>query len=325
MNSSSDQASSDQDTTDTTVWSFGFGSNMNVDIVKNKKGVAVIEHIAGCVKNWTLSFTAGGLDLVEPSMGNATPMDGGELHGVALRLTPEDMTKMDKQEGYNPTGDRGYAKVEVTVSAYNGRTFKAWVYSSRKPKPSQPCSSRYLNILVSGARDAGLDPTYIDRLAERPTYKPSPSVLSLRSEIPELGSLPPMTVEELAKTKEDVDEDDPDSNVHVSIHGLIFRLPKSKVFFKSHRGRDITARFSRHFRGISMDANDDFGKPPFRLPRDFDSEEEREYLRMWQDHYLSKGGVGSIVAHLVEYRAQLETASTSSTPSPPNPAPAKNA
>jgi hypothetical protein len=54
-----------------------------------------------------------------------------------------------------------------------------------------------------------------------------------------------------------------------------------------------------------MDMNDDMGRPPFRLPRDMDSEPEREYVRMWQDHYLSKEGVGAVVAHLVEYRAQL--------------------
>jgi hypothetical protein len=160
------------------------------------------------------------------------------------------MAKMDKQEGYNPDSERGYAKVEVDVNAYDGRTFKAWVYSSRKPKPEEPCSARYLNVLVSGAREAGLDPGYIERLAARPTYKPSAHTLALRAQLPELGSLPPMTVEELAATKESVDEDDPESPVHTSIHGYVLRLPKSNVFFKSHRGRDLTARFTRHFRGI---------------------------------------------------------------------------
>ncbi|GMI27844.1 hypothetical protein TeGR_g12507 [Tetraparma gracilis] len=279
---------------------------MNVDIVRNKKGVDVIKHAPACVPNWTLSFTAGGLPFVEPAMGNCSRLEGGELHGVALQLTKEDMAKMDKQEGYNPDSERGYAKVEVDVNAYDGRTFKAWVYSSRKPKPEEPCSARYLNVLVSGAREAGLDPGYIERLAARPTYKPSAHTLALRAQLPELGSLPPMTVEELAATKESVDEDDPESPVHTSIHGYVLRLPKSKVFFKSHRGRDLTARFTRHFRGISMDMNDDMGRPPFRLPRDMDSEPEREYVRMWQDHYLSKEGVGAVVAHLVEYRAQLE-------------------
>ena len=115
------QQKTEEEDDDGTVWSFGFGSNMNVDIVKNKKGVEVIEHVAGAVPGWTLSFTAGGIPMVEPAMGNCTELKGGELHGVALRLTTEAMAKMDKQEGYNPDSDRGYAKVEVTVEAYDGR------------------------------------------------------------------------------------------------------------------------------------------------------------------------------------------------------------
>lgn len=56
-----------------------------------------------------------------------------------------------------------------------------------------------------------------------------------------------------------------------------------------------------------MDLNDDLGKPPFRLPRDFESEGEREYVRMWRDHYLGKMGVeGVVVACLKEYTEQLE-------------------
>jgi len=115
-----------------------------------------------------------------------------------------------------------------------------------------------------------------------------------------------MTVEELAATNRGEAAESSDT-AFACVFGYIFKLPKKKIFFGSHRGRDCTARFSRHFRGISMDLNDDLGKPPFRLPAHFESDDEREYVRQWMDHYIAKGGIAAIVAHLVEYREQLES------------------
>ena len=48
-------------------------------------------------------------------------------------------------------------------------------------KPERPCSARYLNVLVSGARSAGLDGAYVERLAKTPTYAPSAATLELRA------------------------------------------------------------------------------------------------------------------------------------------------
>lgn len=155
------------------VWSFGIGSNMNVDLVETKKQVKVIESVGGRVPGWRMSFTSvgrrrcptqrsgtvavslpralavppaplctphprhlttvlithprqmpiqDGLDYVDPRFGSCSLMTPEEeaagvraMHGVALCLSPEDMARMDKQEGYDPDSDRGYAKAEVQV------------------------------------------------------------------------------------------------------------------------------------------------------------------------------------------------------------------
>ena len=66
-----------------------------------------------------------------PSDGNCMPMMDEVaavnmlMHGMALKLTLEDMGKMARQEGYNPDSDRGYGKAEVDIEAYGGRIFKA--------------------------------------------------------------------------------------------------------------------------------------------------------------------------------------------------------
>ena len=47
------------------------------------------------------------------------------------------------------------ALLRTSRQAYDGRRLTAWVYTARRPKVEQPCSGRYLNVLVSGAKAAG--------------------------------------------------------------------------------------------------------------------------------------------------------------------------
>mmetsp|Transcript_115736 Transcript_115736/g.360479 ORF Transcript_115736/g.360479 Transcript_115736/m.360479 type:complete len:330 (-) Transcript_115736:129-1118(-) len=313
-------------------WSFGFGSNMNVEFVEKKKQIPVAEHTCARLSGWRLAFNTPGLDDVEPSFGNAMPPaegvegvpegggGGDELHGVALRLSPESMDKMDRMEGVpadwatNTQRTRGYRKAAVTVRAYDGRTLRAWVFTSIAPRPEDvPCSKRYLNVLVSGAREAGLSAEYIESLSSRRCFNPIEETMALRARMPPLAALTGMTVEELASTKADGSLANAEGVGYVCVLGYVLRIPRAKVLFSAHLGRDITTRQSRHFRGISMDADDDGGKPPFRTPAVMGGDgSEAEYVHQWLDHYLVKGGVEAIVAALVEYREQVQSESTAS-------------
>jgi hypothetical protein len=75
------------------VWTFGFGSNMNVALLRSKKGLGVLDSAAGAVAGWHLSFKHPGMGCVEPSWAaalRATPEDvaAGEstIHGVRWRV-----------------------------------------------------------------------------------------------------------------------------------------------------------------------------------------------------------------------------------------------
>ena len=48
------------------VWSFGYGSNMDMVALQNKKGVRVVEHSPAILHNFRLTFNTRGLDYVEP-------------------------------------------------------------------------------------------------------------------------------------------------------------------------------------------------------------------------------------------------------------------
>lgn len=78
-----------------TFWGFGYGSNMNVDHITEKKRVQILEHVPAVLKDFKLVFMRGS-DLVEPGFGGVIREEGAETHGLAYRLTKANMEKMDK-------------------------------------------------------------------------------------------------------------------------------------------------------------------------------------------------------------------------------------
>ena len=76
----------------------------------------------------------------------------------------ESVEKLDKVEA-------GYNKEIVTLLAYDGRKLEGFVYMPKIDTTMEYLpSSRYLGVLCKGARQANLDPAYIERLASRPVY-----------------------------------------------------------------------------------------------------------------------------------------------------------
>jgi len=69
------------------VWSFGFGANMDVEFMKNKKGLEITDSVAAIVKGWKMMMTLAvpNWHLVEPSFANACPgKESDEIHGLAF-------------------------------------------------------------------------------------------------------------------------------------------------------------------------------------------------------------------------------------------------
>ena len=54
---------------------------------------------------------------------------------------------------------------------------------------------------MKGAKQAGLDPEYIEKLSKQPTYQPNEAVLKARRERPKPEELKEITVEELSKNE----------------------------------------------------------------------------------------------------------------------------
>jgi len=291
------------------VWSFGFGSNMDVSFVENKKGHKVLDNKAGVVHGWKMSFNLQGMSFVEPAFANAVPAAPQDnIHGVAILLSPLDVRKLQEQE-------RGYDIHWVNVECYDGSTVKAFIFS-RPPKESDTAfplekqlpSRRYLNILLNGAKAAGLQKEYLVRLEKQPIYTPNNAVVQKRKVLLNPTHLKSISMTELwqtravsiGTTKEEngTEKNEPGEFAYTSIFGYVLKLPRKKVWFKSHLGRDLTARFSRHYNGISMDKNDDLGKPPYPSLKEMNPL-QMEYIMQWMDFYLSREP--EIVGYLTEF------------------------
>jgi cation transport regulator ChaC len=104
------------------VWSFGYGSNMNPRHLEDQKGVKVLDHTPAILKGYRLTFEHKGMPLVEPSF--ATVKEGApsdEVHGVAFLVSKSDYDRLDKIEVT-------YEGCEKNFEAYDGRVITGLVF-----------------------------------------------------------------------------------------------------------------------------------------------------------------------------------------------------
>ena len=267
-----------------TVWKFGYGSNMGQEFLRHKKGLNPLDSKQSILHGFKLSFPKGkGIDFVEPSFATSRPAEGELLHGVSTLLSIEDAEKLNSQEAVG----RAYNIKICRVELYDKSSLEVEVYVPTKPlakdHPEGCCSTRYRDILVRGAMEANLDVEWIKHLQQLKTYTPSMETLALRASIPPVNTLPTMTIEQLRKH----DGAQPEEFPHcISSCGYIF---KHKTFFKVFHGRDVTFRNVLHSRGINLDANDDGGKSPF--PRLSQLEPSAlTYALHYRDRFMHKAG-----------------------------------
>ncbi len=106
------------------IWSFAYGSNMDVESVEAKKGIKVlgmkkkiyvISHVQSNIirtrfsdstpavlKDYRLYFNIRAMKWVEPSFANVKKEDGKEVHGVAVKMTVAGMKRLDSQASASP-------------------------------------------------------------------------------------------------------------------------------------------------------------------------------------------------------------------------------
>lgn len=157
------------------------------------KGVTPVASEPAALRGWRLRFNVEHFFRHEGGMANIEPAEAAcEVQGVLHLCQDDHLPPLDAMEVY----PHGYNRISVTVDTPSG-IFEATTYVGTLAFRNDAClpTTRYLNILTSGAAAAGLDRHYVEVLRRQsvlqklplPAYQPPP------------GDYPAITLTELAK------------------------------------------------------------------------------------------------------------------------------
>lgn len=149
---------------------FGFGSNMNMTSLR-AKGVEPLTSRRAVLPGWRLRFNVQHFFRHEGGVGNIerSKEAGCQVLGVLYDCPDEALPPLDAMEAYG----HGYDRITVEVDA-DGEQVPALTYVGMPEFIDDAClpSRRYLNIVVDGARGAGLAPSYVQDLMQQPVHRP---------------------------------------------------------------------------------------------------------------------------------------------------------
>lgn len=148
---------------------FGFGSNMNMTSLR-AKGVEPLAFRRAVLHGWRLRFNVQHFFRNEGGVGNIerSEIPGDQVLGVLYDCPDEALGPLDAMEAFG----HGYDRITVEVEAEGERT-PAFTYIGMPEFIDNHClpSRRYLNLLIDGARGAGLDAGYVRNLMAQPVHQ----------------------------------------------------------------------------------------------------------------------------------------------------------
>ncbi|MFO0694302.1 MAG: gamma-glutamylcyclotransferase family protein [Polyangiales bacterium] len=149
---------------------FGYGSNMDRASLR-AKGVEPIRSAPAALHGHRLVFDVAHFFRHEGGVGNVRPTgrESDVVLGVLHECDDSALPLLDAAEarGY------GYERLRLAVRTSDGE-IEAWVYVGLPSFLDETClpTRRYLNILVRGATEAGLDAGYVETLRRHPVFEP---------------------------------------------------------------------------------------------------------------------------------------------------------
>lgn len=173
-------------------WYLGYGSNMSEQSFLKRRGIKPVRSLVVHAPGVQLAFDLPGLPYAEPRFANVVLLSdkdrlachwdetserpwGKGLVGVVYLVTLDDMAKIYATEG----GGASYEIIQVECHEIGkgdkGETIKAnTLYSSRpdrrRTQLGQP-SLRYMNLLITGAKEKSLPQSYVKFLQGVDVYR----------------------------------------------------------------------------------------------------------------------------------------------------------
>lgn len=206
---------------------FGFGSNLNITSLR-AKGVEPLASRRAVLHGWRLRFNVQHFFRHEGGVGNIerSKVPGERVLGVLYDCPDEALPPLDAMEACG----HGYERITVEVEA-DGERVPALTYVGMPEFIDEGClpSRRYLNIVIDGARRAGLDPDYVQELVAQPVHRPD----DYPPFTPPPGDYPEFDAASLARHP-----------LYTALYGAVFDMSQARPlheYLKSFfGGRDMT-------------------------------------------------------------------------------------
>jgi gamma-glutamylcyclotransferase len=149
---------------DPTLWYFAYGSNLDPRTFLGRRGMRPLATRIGVLHDFELRFDLP-VGPGERGVANVAPRPGDLVWGALYQLTQADADRLDRTEGVHVGF---YRRFDIEVRTPEGEALSAFTYRSEASRTERKPSSRYLGLLLAGARELGLPPEYIERLRSLP-------------------------------------------------------------------------------------------------------------------------------------------------------------
>lgn len=279
-------------------WRFGYGSNIGLETLRQKKNLNPSKYLVGTIKGYELFFMKG-LEYVEPGWASVRPCGGSSssssdmelLHGSAFLLSDEEAAGLDRQEA-------GYTVVPCQFTSYEGEIVDGvglYVPKNVSIQNGTP-SLRYLRLMRNGARQANLAPHWIQHLDSIPHYVTPPEVRAQTLDWIDQFHNDPKRKDQLwsAETLALHDGKQCQYPAHSSVMEFVVQLNPNQRIFPSWKGHNVTRRNLLQFNGHSLDTHDiRHDQPGYRPIPNIQqcTQEEKEYLMQNLERLLHTGGI----------------------------------
>ncbi|KAF2656939.1 hypothetical protein K491DRAFT_596130 [Lophiostoma macrostomum CBS 122681] len=161
-------------------WYFAYGSNMCDTVFCQRRGIRPRQLKLARIESHCLDFNVPFLPYSEPGMAGLRRL-GSEasefpVHGVAYLLSDEDFTRMIRSEG------AGVAYRVISLVAHSLTDDKSFIVSTLIARRKYPLlksrypSSRYMGLIIQGAKEQKIPIAYQEYLARIPVFLPSESL-----------------------------------------------------------------------------------------------------------------------------------------------------
>lgn len=170
------------------VWYFAYGSNMQSDTFRGRRGIEWRQAVPVRAPGWRLALDKPSLMSGGTSYANIVPDATAEVIGVAYEITMAELEHVELTEG---VAIGNYVRAMIAVAplapdhAAAGTITECFTLTTTASDPNRRPSTRYLGLLIAGAEEHGLPAEYVDWLRGLPAQEETDAERALRGQLDE--------------------------------------------------------------------------------------------------------------------------------------------